>query len=609
MSRARRQALGAFFAVILLLLTYRRYHPTDGQGHITKPTSVPIFTQQQESNQNSIAGPQSQFLWSHMPLRYPVVEIKQVPTESRNLPKVQSIHSETSHSQPSTQQARRLVIKKTFERSWRSYQSLAWAADGIAPVSGTPINGGGWSLKLLETLDTLWIMEMYEDFELAVAAVMQVNFEVTPSPEINTHDTSIRLLGGLLAAYDLSNDGRLLTKCVELGDMLYSAFDTPNRMPIIHWDLHKASRHEEQLAEENILTAELGSFTLEFTRLSQTTGDSKYFDAAQRVMELLDRQQGSTKLPGLWPVFMNPRAELFEGDEFTLGAEGNYLYKILPRAHALTGGHIPIYRRMYERVTFAAAGHNLFQAMNPNSEHFLLPGSVRVIMTQNGKPRTHSLSEVHHRSCFTGGLFAFGGALFNIPAHKRIAHNLVDGCIWAHHSMLHGIMPEVLETVPCASQKHCPWNEWHWKQEAWKKVNGLKLGSDSDFNIDTFIKDHNLPKGFIGIPDATSKLRPDVIESMFVLYRTTGREDLLDKAWDLFQSFNNASKTNHGNAAVIDVTCEGSKPILSDTIENFWMSETLKFFYLIFSSSDLINLDEFVFSAGGHPLRRPSSSG
>ncbi|CAI7663798.1 unnamed protein product [Penicillium bialowiezense] len=559
MSRARRQALGAFFGVILLLLVYRRYHPKDRQDDITKPAAALIPAQQQQNQQSSNGGSQSQFIWRDLPLRYPVVEIQQVPTESRHLRKIQSVNSEASQSIHSSQQARRSVIKETFERSWRSYQSLAWAADGLTPLSGTPTNTqGGWGSKLLETLDTLWIMEMYEDFERAVTAVMEINFEATSLPEINTYDTNIRLLGGLLAAYDLSNDERLLTKCVQLGDMLYVAFDTPNRMPIIHWDPHKASRHEEQLAEENILAAELGSFTLEFTRLSQITGDSKYFDAAQRVMELFHHQQRSTKLPGLWPVFMNPREGSFEGDEYTLGAEGNSLYKILPRAHALTGGQVPIYRKMYERATFAAAGHNLFQPMNHNTEDFLLSGSVRVLMTQNGKPRTHSQSQVHYRSCFAGGLFAYGGALFNIPAHKRLAHKLVDGCIWAHGAMLHGIMPEVMETVPCASQIHCPWNEWHWKQEAWKKANSLKLEGASDFNIDTFIKDHHFPKGFIGIPDATSKLRPDLIESIFVLYRTTRREDLLDKAWDLFQSLNNASETNYGNAAIVDVTFEGT---------------------------------------------------
>ncbi|KAJ5842884.1 class I alpha-mannosidase [Penicillium rubens] len=119
-------------------------------------------------------------------------------------------------------------------------------------------------------------------------------------------------------------------------------------MPIIHWNARKAEQH----AEESVLGAELGSFPLEFTRLSQITGNPKYFDAAQRVMELFDKKQDTTKLPGL--------EGLFDDNVFTLGAEASSLYKSLPGAYALLGGIVPMYRRVYENATLAAAGRNLF---------------------------------------------------------------------------------------------------------------------------------------------------------------------------------------------------------------------------------------------------------
>ncbi|CAG7922555.1 unnamed protein product [Penicillium olsonii] len=608
MSRARRQILGAFFGAIVLFLFYLHYHANDDQFLLSRPASSPQSEVQQDENQASNGFPPKQSVWRDLPLRYPVTDMHKVPVKSRTFPRIQTAAQESPYLRTEVQRKRQSAVKEAFQRCWRSYRSLAWGADGLTPISGLPTNDrGGWGARLLDSLDTLWIMEMYEEFEEAVTAIMEINFDVTSSPEVNTHDLNIRLLGGLLAAYDLSDDPRLMVKCVELGDMLYTAFDTPNRMPIIHWNLHKASRREEQLAEENVLAAELGSFALEFTRLSQITGDPKYFDAAQRVMDAFDLRQRSTKLPGLWPAYMNAREQLLEGDEYTLGAAGNSFYKTLPQAYALTGGQMPINRRMYESLTLATAGHNLFRPMNPDEEDLLLLGTVRVFMTQNGKSRTHLQSQVHYQSCFAGGLFALGGALFNIPAHKKIAHKLVDGCIWAHKTMTHGIMPKVFDAVPCASQVHCPWNEWHWKQEAWKKANSLKPELASDFNIDTFIKDHHLPKGFIDIPNTVSELRPELIESIFVLYRITGREDLLDEAWRIFQSFNNASATNYGNAAIVDVTFEGGTPILSDSVDTFWMSETLRYFYLMFGPCDLVSLDDFVFNAAGHPLRRPQS--
>jgi mannosyl-oligosaccharide alpha-1,2-mannosidase len=499
-------------------------------------------------------------------------------------------------------------VKNAFERSWKSYEALAWSADELAPLSGSHTNGlGGWGATLVENLDTLWIMGMHDDFEKAVAAVASTDFQNTASPDINTHEVNTRLLGGLLAAYDLSGDFRLQKKAIELGDMLYAAFDTPNRMPVIHWDPHRAARQEEQLAEEGVLAAELGSFTLEFIRLSQITGDPKYFDAAQRVMEVFERQQDSTKLAGLWPVSVNPRTELFDGDMFTLGAEANALYKSLPRAYALLGGNVPMYRKMYEKATLTAAGHNLFRPMNPEEKDMLTAGIIRVFMTQNGKPRTHLESQVQYRSCFAGGMFALGGVLFQIPIHKKIAHKLVDGCIWAHEALPLGIMPEVYDTVPCASQTNCPWNEWHWKQEVWKRAHSLQLEPDPDLNVDAFINDHHLPRGFINIPNTAYNLRPEAIESIFTLYRVTGREDLLDTAWEMFRAIQSSTQVENGNSAIIDVTI-GTEPIRVDSMPSYWMSQTLKYFYLMFSPPDLISLDDYVFSAGGHPLKRPKAS-
>jgi mannosyl-oligosaccharide alpha-1,2-mannosidase len=38
--------------------------------------------------------------------------------------------------------------------------------------------------------------------------------------------------------------------------------------------------------------------------------------------------------------------------------------------------------------------------------------------------------------------------------------------------------------------------------------------------------------------------------------------------------------------------------------QSFWLSETLKYFYLIFSPPDLVSLDEYVLNTEAHPLRR-----
>lgn len=110
--------------------------------------------------------------------------------------------------------------------------------------------------------------------------------------------------------------------------MLYKAFDTPNRMPITRWSLSSATKVKQE-ADKVILLAELGSFTMEFTRLSVLTGDPKWYDAVDRITRLLAAQQSKTHLPGMWPVVVDARApDLTDDTWFTLGAMADSVYEV-----------------------------------------------------------------------------------------------------------------------------------------------------------------------------------------------------------------------------------------------------------------------------------------
>lgn len=49
------------------------------------------------------------------------------------------------------------------------------------------------------------------------------------------------------------------------------------------------------------MLAEIGSLSLEFTRLAQITKETKYYDAIARITNEFERWQNNTKIPGLWP--------------------------------------------------------------------------------------------------------------------------------------------------------------------------------------------------------------------------------------------------------------------------------------------------------------------
>lgn len=183
-------------------------------------------------------------------------------------------------------------------------------------------------------IDTLWIMGLHDDFKLAVAAIEKIDFSTCALKELNVFETTIRYLGGFLSAYDLSGGKypTLLYKAKEMGDMLLKAFDTPNRMPIVRWNFKEAMDGADQEAGNSVLVSEIGSLTLEFTRLSQITGDPRYYDSVQRVMDVFDSQQSKTKLPGMWPVVVNVKDLDFAGyGGFTIGGMADSLYEYLPK--------------------------------------------------------------------------------------------------------------------------------------------------------------------------------------------------------------------------------------------------------------------------------------
>ena len=89
------------------------------------------------------------------------------------------------------------------------------------------------------------------------------------------------------------------------------------------------------------MLAVLGSLSLEFTRLAQITGNNKYFDAIQRVMNELEKWQPNTSLPGMWPAMVDSAkynqsvavGSPYEGgnEMYTLGALADSAYEYLPK--------------------------------------------------------------------------------------------------------------------------------------------------------------------------------------------------------------------------------------------------------------------------------------
>ena len=324
--------------------------------------------------------------------------------------------------------------------------------------------------------------------------------------------------------------------------MLYLAFDTPNRLPPFLLNLVDA-QNGTQVAGDYDPAAGPTSLCLEFTRLAQLTGDNKYFDAIDRVTSFLARSQDQSAIPGLWPMLINFRDEDVTQDHtFTLGANADSLYEYFPKMHLLLGGLDPVYESLYTSSMDTAIRHLLFRPMVPpdntsNSDN----NNNTLLFAGDASNDTGILTHIptsQHLACFAGGMFALGGRLFGNATHLSLGDRLARSCAWAYAALPTGLMPEKFAMVPCANLTGECW----WDAALWVRSAG---GVDG------------LPEGFADAPDPRYLLRPEAVESVFLLYRMTGAEDLRDVAWGMFQAIVNATTTEFANAAVANVTVRG----------------------------------------------------
>lgn len=166
-------------------------------------------------------------------------------------------------------------------------------------------------------------MGLKNEFEDALDAIEQIDFTKPNAERVPVFEVTIRYLGGLLGAWDISGHKYpiLLRKAQQLGDFLYGAFNTESGIPTPYYWWENAGPGKIE-GENGVIVAQIGSLSLEFIRLGQITGDAKYADAIQKITDQLAQTQDSNALPGLWPSFANCMGDSlsFSNRDFTLGA-------------------------------------------------------------------------------------------------------------------------------------------------------------------------------------------------------------------------------------------------------------------------------------------------
>jgi len=156
---------------------------------------------------------------------------------------------------------------------------------------------------------------------------------------------------------------------------------------------------------------------------------------------------------------------------------------------------------MYESFIPVAKENLFFRPMTVGDHDILISG----VVTKSAGTDARLNPTLEHLTCFTGGMLAIAGKIFNRPEDVIDGKKLTDGCVWAYRSTITGIMPETFTAIPCESREKCEWDEEKW-YEAVDKWSGQPSNGNKEL-IREKIQSQQLSPGYAFVNDGRYLLR------------------------------------------------------------------------------------------------------
>jgi len=436
------------------------------------------------------------------------------------------------------------AVKKAMEHAWGNYRKYAWGLDELQPLAKSGKNWLGSAATIVDSLDTLFIMGLRKEFDEARDWIKD-NMNFGKSGYVSFFETTIRALGGLLSAYTFTNDELFLEKAEDLGRRLLKAFETKHGLPYGLINLASGHGSTPGWTHGQAILSEIGTVQMEFFYLAYLTKRPEYAIPALKVFRHLDQLPRPDATNGLHSLSLGIETGQYSGSRWCLGALGDSYYEYLLKMHRMTGSKHDGFRRMYDESADLIHKLAIRQTEKTN---------LTYVAEISNKQIVHKME---HLVCFAGAMFALGAEGPTQTRDFTTGAEITRTCYEMYHRTATGIAPE-----------------------------------NSVF-----------PQGVDMEPDPRAKhylLRPETVESLFVLYRLTGQEKYRTWGWEIFQSIEKYCRVEHGYSGIRDVTMI---PVnYDDQQQSFFLAETLKYLYLLFTSSDVIPLDQYVFNTEAHPF-------
>ncbi|XP_039101969.1 mannosyl-oligosaccharide 1,2-alpha-mannosidase IA [Hyaena hyaena] len=444
---------------------------------------------------------------------------------------------------------KRAKIKEMMKHAWNNYKRYAWGLNELKPISkeghSSSLFGSIKGATIVDALDTLFIMEMKDEFEEAKSWVEE-NLDFNVNAEVSVFEVNIRFVGGLLSAYYLSGEEVFRKKAVELGVKLLPAFHTPSGIPWALLNIKSGiGRNWPWASGGSSILAEFGTLHLEFLHLSHLSGNPIF---AEKVMNIRTVLNNLEKPQGLYPNYLNPSSGQWGQYHVSVGGLGDSFYEYLLKAWLMSDKTDLEAKKMY------------FDAVQAIETHLIRKSSrgLTYIAEWKGGLLEHKMG---HLTCFAGGMFALGAD--DAPTGLN-QHYLQLGA-------------EIARTC----------------YESYNRT-FMKLGPEAfrfDGGVEAIATRQN-EKYYI--------LRPEVVETYMYMWRLTHDPKYRKWAWEAVEALENHCRVNGGYSGLRDVYLRHES--YDDVQQSFFLAETLKYLYLIFSDDDLLPLEHWIFNTEAHLL-------
>lgn len=187
-------------------------------------------------------------------------------------------------------------VRAEFLHAWDGYKKYAWGHDDLKPLTRTYHDWYSEPLLMtpVDALDTMILMGFDQEGK-QTRNYIATHLSFDKDIDVQNFEITIRLLGGLLSVYELTDDKRLLALAEDLGNRLLPVFESPTGLPYRYVNLKTGK------VRGNIMNpAEAGTLLIEFGTLANLTHKQIFYDKAKRALVEVYNRRSPIGLVGTW---------------------------------------------------------------------------------------------------------------------------------------------------------------------------------------------------------------------------------------------------------------------------------------------------------------------